>query len=69
MTKRKKKPKRKRQFEAKWLPSPQEIAEEAAKIREENMANHKVTTTCHEDGKIFSIKTPHVYKTPDFKRN
>jgi hypothetical protein len=52
--------------EAKYLPSPQEIAEESKKIREENEASMRVSTTKHESHPTQIIKIPKVYKTPTF---
>jgi hypothetical protein len=66
MTKKRKRAKKRRSYEAKWLPSPQEIADEAKKIREENEASMKVSTTNHESHPTQFIKIPKVYKTPNF---
>ena len=66
MTKKRKRAKKRRSHDVKWLPSPQEIADEAKKIREENEASMKVSTTNHESHPTQSIKIPKVYKTPNF---
>jgi len=63
---KRKKAKGRRLFEARYTPSPQEIADEAKKIREENEALMKVSTTNHESHPTQSIKMPKVYKTPNF---